>query len=205
MVRTVVGPPPLMLIDLGCGYGRHIASLAADGFRVVGTDISAECVRRARERPGRHQAICASNEFLPFPEKVFDGAFSVYSSIGYAGTCTQRILAEACRVTRPGGWLIIDVSHHPDRSISWGWERVPQGAATWVRRTGSRWVHQRNFVASRRVTGQFGFAIERHSVISLQRHAQRAGWDECRFYGDHALSPLESTSRRLVMVACRPS
>lgn len=205
MVRSVVGPPPGMLVDLGCGYGRHIAGLAEAGYNVIGTDISAECVRRARERPGSHQAICAINEQLPFPQKVFDGAFSVYSSIGYAGTGTQRILAEACRVTRPGGWLVIDVSRDPAWSISWGWERVPRGAAAWVKRTGTRSVHQRNFVASRSVTGQFGFTMERHTVASLQRFARRAGWAECRFYGDRAFSPLVASSRRLVMVACRPS
>jgi SAM-dependent methyltransferase len=205
MVRTVVGPPPCMLIDLGCGYGRHMAGLREAGYRVVGTDISVECVRRSLERPDSHQAVCAANEYLPFPDKVFDGAYSVYSSIGYAGTCTLRILAEACRVTRPGGWLVIDVSRDPARSLRWGWERVPHGVAAWTKRTGKRWVHQRNFVASRRVMGQFGFTMERHTAVSLQRGAQRAGWAECQFYGDHALSPLEAVSRRLVMVACRPS
>lgn len=205
MVVKAAGPPPGILIDLGCGYGRHIVELARAGYHVVGTDVSTECIRRASERPGAHQAVCAANERLPFPNQVFDGVFSVYSSIGYAGTCTRRILTEAYRVTRSGGWLLVDVSHQPYRSISWGWEQVPGGSAAWVKRVSKRWVRQRNFVASRSVTGQYGFNIERHTKSSLQQHANLAGWTNCRFYGDHALAPLTATSRRLVMVACRPS
>lgn len=205
MVQKVIGPSSGVLLDLGCGYGRHIAGLARAGHRIVGTDISVECIRRTKERPGKHQAICASNERLPFPENAFDGALSLYSSIGYAGTCTQRILTEAYRVTRPGGWLVIDVSNHPTHSISWGWERVPEGAAVWVKWTSKRWVHQRNFVVSHAVTGQYGFKIERHTAASLRQHAKRAGWARCKFYGDHTLSLLQATSERLVMVACRPS
>ncbi len=205
LIRQVAGPPPGSLIDLGCGYGRHIVALGKAGYRIVGADISPRCVARAARRPGTHEAVVATHQSLPFKDGAFDGAFSVYSSVGYPGTSTQRMLAEAHRVTRPGGWLVIDVRHQGRGTLSCGWEKVPRGYAVWVNFAGDRWIRQRNWVVSRRVIGQYGFNIERHTVSTLLGHADRAGWDVQGVYGDYSLSSPYAGSQRLVMVACRPS
>ena len=36
-------------LDLACGAGRHSRALAAQGFRVMGLDLSAESIKRAKE------------------------------------------------------------------------------------------------------------------------------------------------------------
>jgi SAM-dependent methyltransferase len=44
------------VLDLGCGTGRLLIPLAADGFDVVGIDLSASMLRRAHDRRGRAEA-----------------------------------------------------------------------------------------------------------------------------------------------------
>jgi SAM-dependent methyltransferase len=43
-------PPGAAVLDLGCGTGRHAVAIAQRGFRVVGVDLAAGMLARARAR-----------------------------------------------------------------------------------------------------------------------------------------------------------
>ncbi len=94
------------VLDAGCGSGYGTAELA-NAATVVGIDISAGAVahaRRAFSRPGVAflQSACES---LPFAAASFDlvVAFEVIEHLeGW-----QQMLAEACRVLRPSGVLLV--------------------------------------------------------------------------------------------------
>jgi SAM-dependent methyltransferase len=94
------------VLDAGCGSGYGAAELA-NAAAVIGIDISAEAVAHARQtfsRPGVHflQGACES---LPFAGESFDllVAFEVIEHLdGW-----QRMLAEAHRVLRPSGVLLV--------------------------------------------------------------------------------------------------
>ena len=52
------------VLDLGCGWGRHLALLREAGHDVIGLDLSLPLLRRSRE-----QAVVAGDmRRLPFPE-----------------------------------------------------------------------------------------------------------------------------------------
>src|SRR5262245_32846862 len=51
--RLRPGPDAVML-DLGCGTGRHATYLASKGFDVTGLDLSAESIAMARQNAGRN-------------------------------------------------------------------------------------------------------------------------------------------------------
>ena len=44
------GEPDASILDAGCGTGEHALLLAAAGHRVVGVDLAAEAIRRARAK-----------------------------------------------------------------------------------------------------------------------------------------------------------
>jgi SAM-dependent methyltransferase len=56
----------LSVLELGCGGGRDSAVLAAAGHRVVGVDLSAEAVERARQRVPSAEFHCQDIS-APFP------------------------------------------------------------------------------------------------------------------------------------------
>src|SRR5688500_2362695 len=51
LVDKLQPPPASVMLDLGCGEGRHSKQLARHGYSVMGLDLSASSIWRARQRP----------------------------------------------------------------------------------------------------------------------------------------------------------
>ena len=60
-----------LTLDLGCGTGRNLPLFPAEA-RVVGIDLPADSLRRARKREPRARLVRASAEALPFRDGTFD-------------------------------------------------------------------------------------------------------------------------------------
>src|SRR5215217_6384320 len=103
------------LLDVPCGFGRHAVPLAAAGYRVVGVDRSAALLEEARRRAGGTRwpkLTRADYRELPFGDASFDAAVNLFSSLGYLGDeADTRVLGEIRRVLRPGGRLVVEMSH----------------------------------------------------------------------------------------------
>jgi len=100
------------LIDLGCGTGRHLELLAAEGYHVAGLDRSPVMVSQARARLEPYQASVVQAEVTspPFGEE-FDVAIMMFSVLGYQVTdeAMSAALAAVHRVLRPGGLFLFDI------------------------------------------------------------------------------------------------
>lgn len=97
--------PQALLLDAGCGTGRHTAQLAQKG-QVIGLDIAEGMLRFARQQYGGNTWLAADAEQLPLTDNSLDGIFS-----SLAVQWSQQpaaLLAEWCRVLKPGGhiWLV---------------------------------------------------------------------------------------------------
>jgi ubiquinone/menaquinone biosynthesis C-methylase UbiE len=113
------------ILDVGCGGGRTIetlASMAPDG-KVSGVDYSTASVAVARERnaasiaSGRVDIQQASVSRLPFPDASFDLVTAVETH--YYWPDLPRDLREIMRVLAPGGTLLIIAETYRGRSHDW--------------------------------------------------------------------------------------
>ena len=100
-------------LDVGCGEGHNTRLLARRGAHVSAVDVSETFVRHAREaevaEPLGIDYRIASALDLPFEPGSFDfvASFMCYMDVPR----TDRVLAEASRVLKPGGFLQFSICH----------------------------------------------------------------------------------------------
>jgi len=99
-----VPPGPGRLLDVACGGGVMAPLVRQAGYAHVGVDLGVPALREAR----RHGVAVARADAvqLPFPDEVFDVV--VAGEVLEHVPDPHRLVAEACRVLRPGGRLVLD-------------------------------------------------------------------------------------------------
>ncbi len=93
------------ILDIGCGSGALAKALAAEGAAVTGIDPGEEALARARIAVPSASFEVASAEALPFAAASFDGA--VMLNALHHVPAPGRALAEAARILREGGRLVV--------------------------------------------------------------------------------------------------
>ncbi|MGA8709538.1 MAG: class I SAM-dependent methyltransferase [Steroidobacteraceae bacterium] len=132
LLRHLAGPPPLSILDFGCGPGRDLAAFAALGHRVVGLEGAAPFVAMARA--AGHEVW--QQDFLDpqLPPAHFDGVFANASLFHVPSAVLPRVLESLHCTLRPGGVLF---SSNPHGHNEEGWNRNRYGVyhdlASWRR------------------------------------------------------------------------
>lgn len=94
------------VIEVGCGAGQGLGLLNASAARLVAGDVSPEVLDVAMRHFGGHVPLSVFGaDALPFPDSEFDVVI-LFEAMYYLPDI-QGFLAEARRVLRPGGRLLI--------------------------------------------------------------------------------------------------
>jgi ubiquinone/menaquinone biosynthesis C-methylase UbiE len=201
------------LLDVPCGFGRHVVPLARAGYRAVGVDRSPALLDEAKRRAGHERwpkLVAADYRELPFADESFDAALNLFSSLGYLGDeGDTHVLGEIRRVLRPDARLVIEIMHR-DRAVrgfnDQNWRLLGEGrllleqrtfdAASGVAQTTETLIDTNGERESR------SFSVRVYTATELLAMLERAGFAEAKCYGDLDGGPF-GVDTRLVIVARR--
>ena len=109
-IQTAIAPTATMrILDLGCGPGIIVATLAPLVEEVVGFDLTPEMLRKARERCSQSgveniRLVLGNAEKLPFRDGTFDAVVTRCTIHHFKDP--RIIISEMARVTRSSGRVV---------------------------------------------------------------------------------------------------
>lgn len=124
LLEHISAPPPLDLLDFGCGPGRDLRTFKALGHRVIGLEGSAALAAMARANSG---CEVLEQDFLKLdlPDNHFDGVFANAVLFHVPSQELPRVLRQLHASLKPGGVLF---SSNPQGSGQEGWNGERYGA-----------------------------------------------------------------------------
>ena len=211
------------VLDVASGTGHHGIALAERGYDVVGTDISAGMVHRARENA---EAAGAAVSFVQasFGElrEVVEGPFDALLCLGnslpslLSEEALGAALADMAQVLVPGGLIVIQ-----DLNYDRIWPRRERFMPLVTHRQGEEeWLFLRvldfheqtltfNMIIFRKQSQKWEYDVRSTELRpifkdELEKHLLHAGFAAKQSCGDYAAHPYErDTSGDLIVVAQR--
>jgi len=107
-------PSGAIILDVCCGYGRHLLPLTKRGYRVIGIDISLLALREATAQAQSEDiwidVVQADMRYLPFTSH-FDAAILMFNSFGVFSDERDNkvVLIAITQVLKTGGYLLLDI------------------------------------------------------------------------------------------------
>jgi SAM-dependent methyltransferase len=107
--------PSMVVLELGCGYGRALKRVVPRVRRALGIDTSLSSLRMAMEYLGRESGVwlaCMDSVQMGWRDRTFDLTICIQNGICAFAVDQRQLFREAMRVTRSGG-LVMFSSYAP--------------------------------------------------------------------------------------------
>jgi SAM-dependent methyltransferase len=107
-----------LVLDAGCGMGRHTHHFLKAEARVLAVDASPAVEIAARNNP-QGEALFVQADIMHLPVEA--DCFDLVSCLGVLHHMedTKQGLDQLIRAVRPGGWVLLYVYHNPSETSRW--------------------------------------------------------------------------------------
>ena len=215
LVNVLKLKPPQCVLDLGCGWGRHLAELKRRGFEnLVGVDVQGAFLEPL-DGVTMLEGDAARLNF----KAEFDAVYCAFSALLSAPDAAPQVFSSVTKALKPGGRFLFDVTSRErlvqaglvqaEVSRSWrGGDGLPGSAKLpWVLEetrfdllTGAQTICQRRLFADGR-TETRTLTRFHYPLAELARLLQNAGLTVTDVYGDWQLNPYTAESPRTLLIA----
>ncbi|MFC1607596.1 class I SAM-dependent methyltransferase [Candidatus Latescibacterota bacterium] len=216
----------IRLLDVGCGYGRHLIPLVEQGIDIVGSDLSQfmlqETIRRTKaaakisKRKINHltsfltkgpRLVRGDNRTLPF-EGVFDCACNMFNSFGYYHDerDNYRMLVSVAQALKPGGLFLLDL-------VNRDFVLRLDSRKDWFERNGAVILEDKWYdpilnrseidvtVIDKKGKRNYHHSIRLYSLTELTMLLEAAGFEVIRVYGGFDGNEFDLEQDRMLILA----
>jgi len=202
------------ILDLCCGYGRHLNAFAKHGLRATGVDLSLPLLRQV-EPPCARRVVCADMRALPFVggQSGFSVIVNFFTSFGYFQAEAEHSYAarELARVLRPGGRFCMDLMNATAtiRSLQPHTKRVAGPYEVTEERTydDERRRIEKRITLLEKDSKEAKYYVESVRVFSPMEITDlltHAGLEVDRMLGGFSGTPYQKNSERMIVLGRRP-
>ena len=201
-----------MMLDLGCGSGRHSKYLASKGFDVTGIDLAASSIRQAKRSEREKLRFYRHDMRIPFGRNAFDIVFNFFTSFGYFDDPSEdlKVVNNIYSALKPGGVLVMDYinSSAAEKKLTASEEKEIDGIIYHI----TRWTTETHFFKKIRIENM-GMAepvehierVKKFNVDDFKNLFDQSGLQLKKVYGDYYLNEYDvQTSPRLILIAKKP-
>jgi SAM-dependent methyltransferase len=209
--------PGALILDAGCGPGRHALALARMGYRVVGLDRAGVLLAAGRGAAGGApwpRFVRGDYARVPFPDGTFDAVLNLGTALGYGSEREDlAALREFRRVLARGGRLVLETAHRdaavPGGALAELEERtLPAGSVLRVERhfdARRGLLHEVQQLRDRDVWGPpRAYTIRLYAPAELDRMLTRAGFGARTLHASLTGRGVPGPADPLVIAAAAP-
>jgi len=202
--------PPMMVLDLACGFGRIANRLAARGFKVTGIEYLPGFLHLARTEAQKMKVqvnyIQADMRSLP-DQNLYDRVILMFNSFGYFNDEENALtLQKISRSLKPGGKVGFDIANRDGVLNNFHSHYVTEKEGNllinrfsfdiWTGKLLNDRIVIRNGVQTNRP-----FSIRLYSLTEMKSLLEQAGLVLENAYGEWDGQPLEMDSPAMVIIA----
>ncbi len=210
------------VLELGCGTGRVLLPIAAQGIACTGVDASPAMLEEFRRKPGAEAVslVCARMESFDLPGRRFPLIYSAFRAFQHLDAVEQQLacLGRVRAHLAPGGKFAFDVfnpklakmaqeadpetldlTFRHDGHETRRYATVTRDRAHQVTRVTMRYVEEREGGAPKETT--VTFTMRWFWRYELEHLLHRAGFADVTIHGDFDRSPVGPGSPAFVVVA----
>jgi SAM-dependent methyltransferase len=209
LVKLLDLEPPMKILDLACGYGRHANRLAALGHSVTGVDYMPGFLALARQQAAQ-MGVQVDYQQGDMRQLSFQGEFDrvllLFTSFGYfADSQNELVVENMVRALKPGGRLMLDTLNRD--IVLKGFppaEVIEKGNDLLINRfsfdvlTGR--FHNRRIVIRNGVRKDKPYAIRLYSATEICPLLNRVGLVDFSLLDENS-QPVSAGSRRMLVIA----
>jgi len=143
-------PARATLLELGCGAGLPTTRILAQHFRVIGVDMSAQQLARAKRYVPTATFIHAEMTALAFTRACFDAVVAFYSLMHVPRQDHAALFHTIVSWLRPSGWFLATLGLRDlEAGLEADWLGVPMYWSSFDRATSLRLLGEAGFVIQR--------------------------------------------------------
>ncbi len=159
-------PTSAKVLELGCGDGKTLSALVANGFNVTGIDVSPSAIKLARKKIGKKAKLVVGDVCdLPFEKNSFDAVIAVHVLDHLSQKERKIAVAEIKRVLKKNGVIFFQGFSKNDFRFGAG-EKVEKNT---FRRKNNVWYHYFSTLDVRRLFYSFEVVELREERVEKTR------------------------------------